>query len=112
MCLMAPGPWYCDLHDLDHIRVIAWEECWIPPCQAHSLSICLCTCLLSLMAGPHNQWACRETVAPGPSFSSDWGDWEEDGHRTDVGEWIVGPPERGMATIVIGTSNLKPTPVT
>ena len=84
MCLMVPGPWYCDLHDLDHIRVIAWEECWIPPCQAHSLSICLCTCLLSLMAGPHNQWACREIVAPGPSFSSDWGDWEEDGHRIDV----------------------------
>lgn len=33
---MVPGLWYCDLHDLDHTRVIAWQECWIPLCQAHS----------------------------------------------------------------------------
>lgn len=69
MCLMVPGPWYCDfLHDLDHIRVVAHRSVG-SLCQAHSLSVCLCTCLLSLMAGPHNQWACRERVAPGPSFS-------------------------------------------
>ena len=83
---MVPGPWYWDLHDLDHTRGIAWQEGWMPLCQAHSLNICLCTCLLLLTAGPSSHWAHRETIAPmapGPSFSSDWGDWEEDRHRID-----------------------------